>query len=220
MGTLLILDKDPLERRFIAAVATGKYGTVIEAGDMKAAMKVLNSRRKRPTLIVAALDLKYQDTLLLLQCLHNSHSSAPVVAIAKGAARGLESTARSLGVRFFVHNPGNASEIHVAMQQAVRSTPHTPTPEPPITSEESSQNISVLVNHLNETMKCHAGSGRVFLHSFIKWGQQAVPRVCLRCPIRVSLGLPDYVYYEHIRDLCCGTPGKCEAMNTHRAEAR
>ena len=106
------------------------------------------------------------------------------------------------------------------MLEAVRSRPDAPNSEPPITGEENGQNLSLLVNHLNATMKCPAGRQQVFLHSFIEFGQKAVPRVCLRCPIRVGLGMPQYVYYEHIRDICCNTPARCEAMSSFRAEAR
>jgi hypothetical protein len=72
-------------------------------------------------------------------------------------------------------------------------------------------NLGLLVDHLNATMKCPAGRQQVFLQSFIEFGQEAEPRVCLRCPVRARLGLPHYVGYEHIRDICCRAPERCGA---------
>jgi hypothetical protein len=220
MGPLLILDRNPVERHFVATLAKGQYEPIVEACDSRSAEEALLGLSERPALIVAALDPRDQEAIILLRWMHRSRSTIPVAVIAKGPARGLEPKARSLGARFFVYDPDNAREMQWAMQEAVRSRPGPRSSEPPITSEESGPSLSQLVNHLNGTMKCFAGRQQVFLHSFLESGQKAEPRVCLHCFIRNGLRLPHYVYYEHIRDICCGTPAKCEAMKSYLARAQ
>ncbi len=120
MGPLLILDGNPLERRFIAASANGRYRPVLQAGDAEAAGNALLSLKQRPALIVAALDPVGQDALILLRWMHNARSTIPVVVIADRSAGRLESKARSLGARIFVHDPDDAREVEAAMEEAVR----------------------------------------------------------------------------------------------------
>lgn len=82
---------------------------------------------------------------------------------------------------------------------------------PPITAEEMSTNISQLQTRLNREMKCFAGRNKVYLQSLIGGSRPSRPRVALKCPLRGDIGLRKDVYYEFIRDICCGDPGRCEA---------
>jgi len=220
MGSLFILDKNPLERRFIAALSKGRYDPVVETWDARTAAEGLLGLKERPDLIVVALDPQHHDALVLLRWMRNARSTIPIVVIARGAPTMLERRARLLGARCFVHDPGNAREMASAMREAVRSGPDGQKPEPPMASEVNGRNLTQLVSQLNASMKCPAGRDQVFLQSFMEFGQAVEPRVCLRCPLRAGLGLPYYVSYEHIRDICCDTPAACDAMTKHRAAAQ
>lgn len=120
MGPILILDSDPIERRFIAALADGQYDPILEACDSTEAGEVLLGQKERSAMIVAVLNPKDDEAIILLCWMHRSDSTIPVVMLAKGAARQLEPKARALGVRVFVHDPSNAREIQTAMQEASR----------------------------------------------------------------------------------------------------
>jgi hypothetical protein len=37
------------------------------------------------------------------------------------------------------------------------------------------------------------------------------PRLALKCGLRAEYGLNKDVYFEWIRDVCCGDPSRCEA---------
>jgi hypothetical protein len=69
----------------------------------------------------------------------------------------------------------------------------------------------VLQNDLNRKMKCPAGKNQVFLRSLLTGRATTRPRIALRCHLRKDIGLPGEVFCEHIRDVCCGNPDKCEA---------
>jgi hypothetical protein len=73
---------------------------------------------------------------------------------------------------------------------------------------------------LNAKMKCHAGRGQVFIRSLIAGKSTTRPRICLRCHIRRSQGIPYYVYYEYIRDVCCANPDKCDALERFKAKVK
>ena len=82
---------------------------------------------------------------------------------------------------------------------------------PPITAEEGSANLSRLESHLNKHMKCFAGRNQVYIQSMILGSATSRPRIALKCNLRAEYGLNRDVYYEWIRDTCCGDPKRCEA---------
>jgi len=218
MCRLLILDRDKRERQFIAALASGKCDGIVHASDAKAAAKALRSKHMRPTLIVAALDAKRPDALRLLRLLHDSGSAIRVVLIVRRKAGGLVPMARRLGFNVFVGRPLQGADLEVAIREATENGGPTPTEMPSVMEDEQQTSLSNLVHHLNADMKCSAGQQQVFLHAFITGaGQKTKPRVSLRCRIRAAVGMSPYVYYEHIRDLCCGDPNKCEALQRYKA---
>ena len=219
MCRLLILDNDKSECHFVAAVASAKCGAVVEASDLKEAGKTLKSRRKRPTLIVAALQAKRQDALGLLRLLHELGEYIPVVVIVAKGAEALVAQVQKLGACCLVHRPLRSEELAQAMRQATDSEPPAPASTPPIIDEELSANVSELVNRLNATMRCSIGKEQVFLHSFITGlGETSQPRVTLRCHLRAEFGADPYIYYEHIRDVCCAAPHKCEFLRAFAAQ--
>ena len=79
MCRLLIVASNNLERRFIAGIASAECDAVLEAADLKAAAKALRSKDTCPTMIAAVLKPGREDTLKLLQSLHDSRSSIPVL---------------------------------------------------------------------------------------------------------------------------------------------
>lgn len=99
--------------------------------------------------------------------------------------------------------------------EPVRRTPRAQTVAdafgPPLTAEELSVNRTVLEQTLNQKMVCPAGKNQVFQRSLITKGGTTPPRIALRCQLRRDVGLPAEVYYEHIRDVCCNEPTRCEA---------
>lgn len=82
---------------------------------------------------------------------------------------------------------------------------------PPITQEEEGANLTDLEQKLNREMKCHAGKNQVFIRSLLTGTNTTQPRIALKCHLRKDIGLKPEVFYEHIRDICCGDPELCEA---------
>ncbi len=87
---------------------------------------------------------------------------------------------------------------------------------PPLTAEEQGANLSELERRLNREMKCPAGKNQVFLRSLLTGNGTTPPRVALKCSYRRDIGLRAEVFYEHIRDYCCGDPEKCEAYRAFK----
>ncbi|GMU22694.1 MAG: hypothetical protein AMXMBFR13_27790 [Phycisphaerae bacterium] len=89
---------------------------------------------------------------------------------------------------------------------------------PPIAPEEASANLSLLEAQLNREMRCFAGRGKVYLQSLVGTGGASKPRIALKCPLRRARGLPCDLYYEFIRDTCCGDPSRCEVLQKFMAD--
>jgi hypothetical protein len=82
---------------------------------------------------------------------------------------------------------------------------------PPLTSEELTTNLSVLEQRLNSEMSCPAGRNQVYIRSLLTGGSTTRPRIALKCPLRREIGQTAEVFFEHIRDVCCGDHSQCEA---------
>lgn len=87
---------------------------------------------------------------------------------------------------------------------------------PPITPEETKANLSDLERSLNRDMKCPAGKNQVFIRSLITKAGPTPPRIALKCTYRKDIHLPAEVFYEHIRDVCCGDPSQCPAYQAFK----
>lgn len=87
---------------------------------------------------------------------------------------------------------------------------------PPLTDEEQNANLSQLERQLNQQMKCPAGKNQVYLRSVLTRRGATPPRIALKCTYRRDIGLSKEVFYEHIRDVCCGDPEKCEAYQAFK----
>jgi hypothetical protein len=82
---------------------------------------------------------------------------------------------------------------------------------PELTPEELSANLSELQARLNQEMKCPAGRNQVYVRSLLTGTSTTRPRIALKCPLRRAINLPPDVFYEHIRDICCGAFQTCQA---------
>lgn len=87
---------------------------------------------------------------------------------------------------------------------------------PPLTDEETNANLSELERSLNQKMVCHAGKNQVFIRSLIVGRSSTKPRIALKCHLRRDIGMPAEVFYEHIRDVCCGDPTQCPAYQAFK----
>ena len=85
---------------------------------------------------------------------------------------------------------------------------------PPVHQDELTVNLSVLERKLNTDMKCPAGKNQVYLRSLMTGSGTTRPRVALKCPLRRDIGEKPEVFYEHIRDVCCGDHSKCPAWQS------
>jgi len=86
-----------------------------------------------------------------------------------------------------------------------------PSGPPPLTPEETKGNLSLLERKLNESMKCPAGKNHVFIRSLVTINGTTPPRIALKCQLRRDIGQKPEVFHDHIRDICCSDPSKCEA---------
>lgn len=87
---------------------------------------------------------------------------------------------------------------------------------PPLAPEEMSTNLSLLERQLNRQMKCTAGRNQVYIRSILTGRSTTRPRIALKCPLRRDLGESPEVFYETIRDVCCGDPEQCAAWQAFR----
>lgn len=89
---------------------------------------------------------------------------------------------------------------------------------PPLTEEEMTGNLTEMERRLNAEMKCPAGKNQVFLRSLLtgRGTGTTPPRIALKCSFRRDIGQTPEVFYEHIRDVCCCDPEKCEAYRAFK----
>ena len=82
---------------------------------------------------------------------------------------------------------------------------------PPLTPEELTGNLSELQKELNREMDCPAGRNQVYVRSLLTGTSTTRPRIALKCALRRDIRQKPDVFYEHIRDVCCGDHEQCEA---------
>ncbi len=106
------------------------------------------------------------------------------------------------------------------MPQSISSRPSPfkmpETSGPPLTPEELTTNLSILERKLNSHMTCTAGKNQVFVRSLVLNGGTTRPRIVLKCHLRRDIKLAPEVFYEHIRDVCCGSHETCPAWQAFK----
>ena len=82
---------------------------------------------------------------------------------------------------------------------------------PALTPDELTGNLSEMQKRLNREMKCPAGRSQVYVRSLLTGNTTTRPRIALKCSLRRDIGQTPEVFYEYIRDVCCGDHEQCEA---------
>jgi len=210
VACVLIVSGNELERELIRAYLSREH-QVTTVDRLNGAVKSL--KRQKPDVLIAQLSKKSPEAVHLLTHLRDYRLTVPTIVVTDRNCADLKAAARKLGACAFVDRPVSESALQAAVAAAARGTSTASDDVPPLTSEEQRANITQLAKELNGRMKCPAGLRQVFLQSFItSAGTKTTPRVCLRCKVRAEFGMRPHVYYEHIRDICCGDPRRCEAF--------
>lgn len=211
MARIVLVCADETERTLLQACLKGH--DVSSVKNLKDAAKVLT--QGTPEVVLTRLDTKNSTGMDVLHLMKRSQIKAPAIAVLPLRGTPLENEAWQLGVRTYLTLPIRYDDVRKAIEkvlaEAKRASQNSDVP--PITDYEQSQNLTFLVEKLNQEMKCPAGANRILIRSVIMGlNNKSQPRVCLRCPIRQAVGLNHYVYYEHIRDYCTGNPKLCDGV--------
>jgi ActR/RegA family two-component response regulator len=167
--------------------------------------------KSRPDVVLVGHQARQDEAVRFVIWMRDNGYKVPVVVVLGPKTDLIQPKLLKLGVRGFVEYPPDQERVQEAIRTAVRFHKARSAPPPPVTMEEVKANLSQLENRLDRSMKCFAGINKVFILSQI--GTFIRPRICLKCPLRPEFGLPANVYYEFIRDVCCGEPDKCEAYS-------
>lgn len=214
MARAVLVCSDESERTLLQACLKGY--DIASVRSFKEAGKALS--QGTPDLAVIRVDTKDSTGMDVLRLMKRSQIVAPTIVVLPRQAGSLEAEAWQLGVRAFVSAPIRYDEYRKALDKVQKQVQQAGSDVlPAITEAEHNANLSVLVNDLHKNMKCPAGTNRVLIRSVVTGlNEKTEPRVCLRCPIRQSVGLSEYVYFEHIRDYCCSKPKTCDAVTQYK----
>lgn len=216
MAYILVVHSERGPRKFVEARA-GIHHEVKAVGDIAKAIKLLSSSKL--DLIIAELNTKRSASMNLLRHLKRNRIDVPVVLTGAGAAGLLAPVSRKLGAAAFMEYPMEQETLDRAISKALQEDKEAHGAIPPITEEEHDANISQLEQHLNRQMVCFAGKNQVYIRSIIEGaGRTSKPRVALKCALRKQFGYPQDVFFEYIRDVCCGDPTSCPAHQEFKAK--
>ncbi|HOB76292.1 MAG TPA: response regulator [Phycisphaerae bacterium] len=216
MSKVLVIHHDDSVRSKLEGMIRGQHHTVMGFRDLLAGVKEI--ARQRPDIVVVGQDLKKEEGTRLLKYLKQNEVKLPVVLIAMRGTSGHQAIAMKLGARGFVAYPVDEARLEAAISEALKAHQAAMAGPPPVTEEELRGNLSMMERQLNARMKCFAGRNQVYIQSMITGGAATRPRICLKCSLRPEYGLSKDVYYEFIRDVCCGDPMQCEAVRKFQAE--
>lgn len=173
--------------------------------------------KHKPDAIVVGYDSKKEEGVRLLRYMRDNTLRIPVVVVISPGAGSSQPLLMKLGAKGFVEYPVDQDRLDQAIADAMEAHGVATAAPPPISREELNSNVSLLETKLNRAMKCFAGKNLVFIQSMILGGGTTKPRICLKCPLRAEYGLNREVYYEFIRDVCCRSPSRCEAVRLFEA---
>lgn len=216
MARILIIHSDRSARRALESAAS-HYHSVHTVGDLAKGVHAIN--RIRPVLVIAGLDVRKQDALELLRAMKRSHVAIPTIVIGMAGAGIMQQAVMKLGAAAFLEYPVEPSELDQTISRVLQLDVEARGELPPIVEEEAAANLTELEQMLNRRMQCFAGKNQVYIQSVIV-GQlrKTKPRISLKCSLRKEHGDPPNVYYEYIRDVCCGDPHACPAYQAFRAK--
>lgn len=218
MARILLIHGERKPRKFIEARLSSRH-QVHAVTNLAKGIKALEGLK--PDLLIAGLDHHKPEALDLLRYIRRNGQKLPVLLIGPAGAGLLQPTAMKLGAAGFLEFPVEATTLEDAIRQALEQQQARKEAGvvqlPEITAEELAANISQLEQQLNRKMVCFAGENQVYIQSIILGaGEKSKPRVALKCPLRKQFGHPPNVYYEYIRDVCCGDPARCPAYQAFK----
>ena len=216
MARILIMHPDRSARKVLEKHAS-RHHQVRAVADLRGALKSIT--KARPQLVVAGMNGKSSDAFEFLRHMQRNRSVVPTIVVASGGSCAYQAVAMKLGAAAFLEYPVEQHTFDQAITKTVACEWTAKGKQPPITEEELAANLTELEAELNRRMRCFAGKNQVYLQSFILGGgRKSKPRIALKCPLRKEYGDPPNVYYEYIRDVCCGDPSGCSAYQTFRAK--
>ncbi|HSW46556.1 MAG TPA: hypothetical protein VLM89_13395 [Phycisphaerae bacterium] len=214
MARVLLIHHDtPTCRRLAAYLQTGHEFMAVE--NLLTGIKHLP--KIKPEVIVVGQDSTSQNAHKLLAYMRDNRLQAAVVVVLAPESKSTRPMLLKLGAKSFVPPSVNEDQLLGAIRTALTLHAAQRASAPPITEEELNNNLSMLETRLNKQMKCFAGTNQVFIQTHM--GHRASkPRIMLRCSLRSEYGLSRDVFYEWIRDVCCGDPSHCEAYCQFKVE--
>ena len=207
------------QRRYLETVVAAVGGKLVAQDSADALRKFADQHRSDPAVIVLTFRKDVTGVVAVVMHLRRMGSQLPIVLLAGNGNRPYLPLWQELGLRPIEEGELHGTKLRDVLRAALCDVQPTPSSEPPpLTDDEQGVNIERLADDLNRRVRCSAGKSQVFLHSFVMGvGQTTPPQITLRCPLRTKLGLETYVYYEQIRDLCCGAPDRCASLQAYTA---
>ncbi len=173
----------------------------------------------KPQIILAGTDAKKMDAYELLRHLQQEQINTPTIVVSPASGGKYQSVAMKLGAVAFLEYPIEEETLNETVTRILANGFAQKGKQPPITQEELDSNLTELEAKLNRHMKCFAGKNQVYINSFILGGgQKSKPRIALKCSLRQQYSQPPNVYYEYVRDVCCGNPTSCSAHQRFNEE--
>ncbi len=215
MSRVLLVHSDKSARAVLEKRASVHHETR-SVENLALTMKMITTFR--PDVIVAGLDGKKAEALDLLRYLKRNRIDIPTVIVGMPGAAIMQPLAMKLGAASFVEYPIEQAAFDQAISKSHQIDKDAHGVIPPVSQEEWNSNITELEKQLNRHMVCFAGKNQVYLQSLIVGlGKTSKPRIALKCSLRKQYGHPPDVYYEYIRDVCCGDPTVCPAYQEFKA---
>ena len=207
------------QRRYLEACAETLGGHASFLNSFEALQARLSRDPEGAAVVVPALKKNLTAVTALLAGLRMAGSALRLVLVVDESDAPYLPLLREIGVRHVVQASLNGTQLYNALRAAIEEkTPPSPLILPPLTDEETGVNIEQLADELNQRIRCGAGKSQVFLHSWVVGvDRKTTPRITLRCPLRDGLRLQAYVYYEHIRDVCCANVEACAVLRAYAA---
>lgn len=216
MSRVLVIHHDNKVRAKLETMLRGRQHMVSGNQDLVAGVKDIV--RNKPEVVVVGQDTKKEEGTRLLKYLKTNEVKIPVVVVAMRGTGSHQPIAMKLGAKAFLEFPVDEARLNEAVSAALKAHEAAMSGPPPISEEEMRSNLSMLEKQLNSRMKCFAGRNQVYIQSMILGGATSRPRICLKCSLRAEYGMSREVYYEFIRDVCCGETTRCEAVRKFKAE--
>jgi len=218
VARIILIHSDEQVRNYLVSLAGDRHQIQL-AKELLSGLRKLTRAKPKPDAILIGHEAEQRDVLRLMRYLRDHPPlKVPVIVLLPRGEGAAQSTLSKAGVRVFLESPVDANRLDTAIVAAQRSRSAAPKGLPPVSPEEANSNLSLLENQLNKKMKCFAGKNQVFIQSMILGGRTSRPRIALKCRLRAEYGLNRDVYYEFIRDHCCGDPSQCEAYQRFNAE--